>query len=85
MDSCLLDVLHDRADQDICAVRDCITVDLDCVFEKVIDQDRMIGRYPNSFPHVPVKVIGIVHNLHCPPAKNIRGAHEHRIADLVGR
>src|SRR5256885_13140112 len=36
------DVLHDSADDDIFPIRKCVDINLDCVFEEVVDQHRAV-------------------------------------------
>ena len=77
MNAGLLDVLHDRTDQDIAAIGDGIDVDLDRVLNKAVDQR---GR-----TDVAVAQGGlVVTDAHRAATEHVRRAHEYRIADAVG-
>ena len=74
----LLDVLHDRGDEGFAPVAERVDVDLDRAFEEAVDQ------------HAPADLggrrhrLGVVTDLHVPPAEHVRGPDEHRVADRLG-
>ena len=94
----LLDVLHHAADHGPwillsravrarAEVGDAIDVHLDGVVQELVDQDRVVPphrRGIHSFCHVGVELLLVRDDLHRPPAKNVAGPHQHRIADPLG-
>ena len=81
VDPGLLDVLHDAADHHGLAVAHCVHVNFESVFQKAIDQDRVIWRHVNSLPHVVQETCAIVDDLHGPSAQNVRRTNQHGVTD----
>ena len=52
MDAGFFDVLHDAADDDVLAVGERVDIDLDGVFEEVVDEHGTILRVLDRFFHV---------------------------------
>ena len=44
MDAGQFDVLHDRRNKGVRAVRDCVRLGFDGIFQELIDQNRPVGR-----------------------------------------
>src|SRR5690606_30507055 len=84
MDARLLDVLHDRRDDDLLAVRDRIDVDLDRLLEILVDEDGETRLEIDRVLHVVLELRVVPADLHGAAAENVGGTHEHRIADLAG-
>ena len=74
----LLDVLHDRADHDVAAVADRVDVDLDRVLDEAVDQRVRRDRRG-------AHVVLVVADAHGAAAEHVARAHEHRVADALGR
>ena len=86
VDARLLDVLHDAADDDRARfVRDRIHVELERVFDELVDQDRMLGRRVNRIRHVAIERAHVVHDGHPPPAEHVGRPHDDREPDLLRR
>ena len=81
MNSGFFDVFHDSADDCDLAVRNRINVNFDCVFQKLVDQNRLVRRNINSLGHVRLQRLLVVTNHHRTATKNIAGANKNRIAD----
>ena len=87
MDAGLLDVLQEPADDHVLAVRDAVDVDLDGVFQELVDQDRLclgIGHRLEGDGHVARELLGRVHDFHGAPAEDVARPHDDREADLLG-
>jgi len=82
MDARLLDVLHDRPDQDILAVAHRIHIYLHCILEEVVYEHGMLPGDPHRLPHVDLQPGLVVDDLHGPSSQDIGGPHQDRIADL---
>ncbi len=89
----LFDVLHDAADVQLFAVEQGIHVDFDGVLQELVDEQR--GGQASGHDRVglglverTVDVLGqlgvVVDDFHAASAEDVTGAHEHRIADVVG-
>ncbi len=76
-----LDVLHNSADNGLLAIGNRIDVDLDCFFQKLVDQHRPARRNVDGFVHVARQRRFVVTDFHRAPAEHVAGANEHRIAD----
>ena len=84
MDPCFLNVLHDPTDDYIGPIRNCININLGCLLQKIINQNRMLWRGLYCVLHVMFQSTLIVYDFHGASSKNIRGAHYHGISDLRG-
>ncbi len=84
MDTGLLDVLHDAADDDFLAVADRIDVDLDREVEESIEQDRAVVRDADGAIDVVPQLVFAVHDLHRAAAEHVGRPHDQRVADLLG-
>jgi hypothetical protein len=78
----LLDVLHDPADQVGVAIADGVDIDLDRVFEELVDQHRLAVADLHGLVHVVRQLRLVVDDLHRAPTEHVRRPHEHRVADL---
>ena len=72
-----LNVLHDSADHDVFAVGKRVDVDLDRVFQEVIDQHGAIVRILDRLLHVADDGLLVVGDDHGAPAKHVGRAHQH--------
>jgi len=81
---CLLDMLHDAANQHAFAVANRVDVHFYCVIEEFIQQHRRIVRDADCGHKVATQVDFVVDNLHCAAAQHIGGTHHQRIGDLFG-
>ena len=81
MNSSLLDVLHNSADDHVFAIRQSVDVDFDGVFEEVIDEYRPVVRVFDGFLHVAHDGLLVISDDHGAPAKHVGGPHQHRKAN----
>src|SRR5208337_2487270 len=77
-------MLHHAADDGPRAVADGIDIDLDGIFQELIDQNRVLGAGLDSFGHVTVETVLIVDDFHGAATKDEAGANHHWIADTFG-
>src|SRR5215212_6120710 len=80
----LLDVLHDPPDVHLLPVRDGIDIDLNVILHELIDKDRMLRVGADARPQIQVEILVVVDDLHPPSAEDVRGTHDHGIAELTG-
>ena len=83
MDAGLLDVLHDAGNHDIFTVRKRVDVDLDRVFEEVIDQHGTVLGILDRLLHVTNDRILVVGDHHGAATEHVRGPHQHGIPDAL--
>ena len=74
----LLDVLHDGRHDRVLAVADRVDVDLDGVLDEAVDE-RVRRDRPRA------QVVGRVADAHRAAAEHVGRAHQHRVADPLGR
>ena len=79
-----LDVLHDRRHERVFAVGNRVGLDLDGVFEELVDQDRTFGSDVDGYRHVAAQHLLVVDHFHGPASENEGRTHHERIADLSG-
>ena len=79
MDAGLLDVLHDGGDVGVLAVAERVDVDLDRVLEEAVDEDRAAQIFVERVDDLSPPVA----DAHRAAAEDVRGPHEHRVADPV--
>src|ERR687885_325186 len=84
VDPSLLYVLHDPPDVHLLPVRDRVHVDLHVVLHELVDEDRVLGIGADAGPQIQVQILIVVNDLHPPPAENVRGPHDHRVAEPTG-
>ena len=82
MDPGFLDMFHDAGDLDLPAIGDGIDIDLDCVPQIAVDQDRAGSRYRDGVGNVALQTGRIMHDLHRPAAEDIRRADHDGISDI---
>ena len=81
MDARVFDVLHHPPDHAAPAVGDGVHIPLEGVFQKAIDEDRMLGRHASRRREVAAQRALVVHDLHGSAAEHVGGPHQHGIAD----
>ncbi|OPY04519.1 MAG: hypothetical protein A4E66_02582 [Syntrophus sp. PtaB.Bin001] len=79
------DMLHDAGDYCFSAVADGIHIHFDGVFQKLIDENRMIGRDLQGLLHELAQAVSVVDYFHGAATQNIGRPHQHRIADMFRR
>ena len=89
MDARLLDVLHDAAEVELGAVVERVDVDLERVIEEAVDEDRrdpatLLGGGTERTLDVARELLLGVDDLHATTTEDVRGTHEHRVADVGG-
>ena len=72
------------ADDRALAVTDRINVNLDGVFEELVDQDRVLGTGLDGHGHVTIEAGLVVDDFHRAPTKHEAGTDNNRIADSLG-
>ncbi len=78
-----LDMLHDAGNEDRLAVTDGIHLAL-LALQVFVNEHRVLGVQLDRQAHIADKLGGIVDDLHRPPAQDIAGTHQHRVADELG-
>ena len=78
-----LDVFEDGADDRRLAVRDAVDVQLDRVFEELVDEDGLALCGAHRLLHVLDEVLLLVDDRHAASAQDEARAHEDGVADLV--
>ena len=81
MHACLLDVLHDAANQHPLAVADRVHVHFDRVVQEAVQQHRRVVGDRDGGLEVALEVDLVVDDLHCAAAQHIRRTHHQRIAE----
>ena len=85
VDTGLLNMLHHAADNDgTRGVSHGIDIELKCILEKLVDEDRMLWRGVHRLCHVAVKRACVVHDRHRSTTEHVGRTHHKRIADLTG-
>jgi hypothetical protein len=73
VDAGFLDMLHDAADDDVSGgVGDGVDVELERIFEELVDQHRMFGRHVHRLRHVAIERADVVHDGHPASAEHVR-------------
>ncbi len=85
VDTGLLDVLHDAADDDVSTVADRVDIHFDGAVEEVIQQYRAVVGHLDRFTHIALEFLFLVDDLHRPAAQHVGRAHHQRVADRLGR
>ena len=82
MNASLLDVLHDAANYHgpggVCHG---VHIELEGIFEELVDEDRMLWRRIHRVGHVSVECARIVDNRHRSSPEHVRRTHHERVAD----
>ncbi len=73
-------MLHDAGNEHRLAVADGVDLDL-LPLEVLIDEDGFPPADLRRRRDVADELAGVLHDLHRPPAQDVAGAHEHRVAD----
>src|SRR3970282_947665 len=84
VDTRLLDVLLDPANEHVPTVRDRVDIDLDCVGKVLVDEDGVLAGHLYGGRHVLRELLLGVDDLHRTPAEDIRGPYEDWVSDLRG-
>ena len=80
----LFDVFLNRGDDAGVFIRQRVHIKLGGTFEKLIDQDRPVGREANCSAHIFVKTLFVVNDGHRAAAQNITRSDQHRVTYLLG-
>jgi hypothetical protein len=78
------DMLHDPADDGGLPVADGIDIHFHGIFQKLVDENGISRRRKNGQTGEILQLLTVVNDLHGPTAQYKRGAHDHRVADLLG-
>ena len=84
MNTGLLQMFHDRPDQDLLAITGRIHVQLGGVAKVFVDQKRAIWR-EEGLGQVGIELGLVAEDLHATSAQDVRRANEHREADGLDR
>ena len=84
MDARLFDMLHDAGDHCFCPIADGVHVHLDGVFQKLVNENGVIGRGYDGLGHELTQGIGIIDDFHGAPPQDIGRADENGVADPLG-
>ena len=71
MDSGFLDVFHDPADIDICAVTQRVDIDLDGIVQEPVNQHRIVAGDDDRIAHIALQIGQVMHHFHGPATKHI--------------
>ena len=84
MDAGLFDVLHEAADDVVCAVADAVDVHFGRVAEEAVDEHRMFVGNFDGVLDVVIELIFVGNDFHRASAEDEARADEHGISDLCG-
>ena len=83
MNARLLDVFHDPADDHRAGpIGDGVDVELERVFEELVDEHGMLGRRVDGVRHIAVERRGVVDDGHRASAEDVRRPHDDRESDV---
>ena len=85
MNAGFLDVFHHADDDRSLPVANGVDVDFDRIFEKLVDQDRVVRAGLDRVDDVVFEAMLVVDDLHRPPAQHEARAHHDRVADPLAR
>ena len=85
MNTGLLNVLHDAADDHICAVADGINIDFNGSVEEVVQQYRAVVGDQYRTAHIAHQLVFTENNFHGSAAQHIRWPNHQRVTNLAGR
>ncbi len=81
MNACLLNVLHDAADQYTLTITDGIHIDFYSIVKEAIQQDRRIVRNRHRRLEITLQVYFVVDDFHRTSAQHVRGTDHQRITN----
>ena len=82
----LFDVLHDAADDDGAGlVGNRIDVELERIFDELVDEHGMLGRRIDGVRHVAIERAHVVHDRHPSAAEHVGRPHDDRETDFLRR
>src|SRR5690554_4682264 len=81
----LLDVLHDAADNHVGAVTNGIDIHLDGGIQEVVQQYRAVVGYQNGTAHVTHQLGFVIDDFHGTATQHVGRTNHQRIADFTGR
>ena len=84
VDTGLLDVFHDPAQEQVGPVVQGVDVDLDGVVQEAVDEDGVFRVDLGGPVQEPGEHLVVIHDLHPTATQHVTGSHEHRVSDLVG-
>ena len=82
MNACLLDMLHDAANQHHFAIADGIDIHFNRIVEEAIQQHRRVVGDADRGLEVAAQILLVIDDLHRPAAEHIRRTHHQRVANL---
>src|SRR5262249_9636657 len=80
-DPCLLNVLLNTGYDARFTIRQCVNIDLEGIFEKAINEHRLLGRGLYGTSHIPSQARFIVDDHHCAAPEYIARPYKDRITD----
>ena len=84
VNTCLLNVLHDRADHYISTVAHCIDIHLDGTVEEVIEQHRAVVGHFHGVTQVTLELFFFVNDFHRTTAQHVGRTNHQRVTNLAG-
>ena len=84
MNAGFLDMFHNAAQVELGAVKERIHINLNSVFQELIDERWLRGRNLGRIFKVACKICFVIDDLHTAPAQHIGGTNQHRVPNLIG-
>ena len=84
MNAGLFNMFHDTAQVELGAVKERIHINLNSVFQELIDECWLRGRNLGRIFKVACKICFVIDDLHTAPAQHIGGTNQHRVPNLIG-
>ena len=84
MNASLFNMFHDTAQVELGAVKERIHINLNSVFQELIDKCWLRGRNLGRIFKVACKICFVIDDLHTAPAQHIGRTDQHRVPNLIG-
>ena len=84
MNAGLFNMFHDTAQVELGAVKERIHINLNSVFQELIDERWLRGRNLGRIFKVACKICFVIDDLHTAPAQHIGRTDQHRVSNLIG-
>ena len=84
MNAGLFNMFHDTAQVELGAVKERIHINLNSVFQELIDECWLRGRNLGRIFKVACKICFVIDDLHTAPAQHIGRTDQHRVPNLIG-